>query len=188
MTNEQKVLLETRYKQFYVKGWDQLLAKLKTYGGEMIVPMPEPERHVKWLLSDGHIFDNSKITLKEGEPHRCHENAARLWAENNQLQLVTGYVLEYDGLWLQHSWCWNPDSGELIETSKPAKKYFGFVMDELEAFRFATANVPDYKMPGNATPRIFKCAAIIVKLFPKVDKSLIPLKTKAKPKRKKTKK
>jgi len=164
MNKEQKTFLKARYKQFYVIGWDELLIKLKRHGGEMIVPMPEPEEHVQQLLKGGRIFDNTKLILEKGESNRCHQNASRLWAENEQLQLVTGYALHQDHsgspaeLWRQHSWCWNPNTGKLIETTVPAKKYFGVAMDEFSALRFAINNVPEYDDPKYVPRRVEKRA------------------------------
>jgi len=161
MNKNQSTTLKVRYKQFYVEGWDKLLIKLKKHGGEMIVPMPEPPEHVQWLLDDGRIFDSTKLKLKKGEPRRCHENASWIWAENEQLQLVTGYALDGDDkLWMQHSWVWNPSKGQLIETIVPKKKYFGAALNDVQALKFAFENVPDFtdpkKIPQPMLKRVLK--------------------------------
>jgi hypothetical protein len=145
MTPEQKTYLEKRYKQFYVKGWDELLIKLKAHGGDMILPENEPESHVQWLLKDGRVFDTTKLLLQVGEPDECHTNTGRIWAQNEQLQLVIGYALfKGEELWRKHSWLWNPNTGELVETTRQAEKYYGVVLQDITAFNFVMEHVPEF--------------------------------------------
>ncbi len=147
-------LLKTQYKKLYVKGWDELLIKLKKHGGEMLVPMPEPEEDVERLLDRGRIFDTRKLKLAPGQPNKCHHNVSRLWAVNAQMQLVTGYSLT-DNLWVQHSWLWDLTTDELIETTDPRVKYFGAVLSEDEAHLFAWETVPEFHDAEKQPPRIW---------------------------------
>jgi hypothetical protein len=146
-------LLKAQYKRHYVKGWDELLSKLKKHGGEMFVPMPEPEEDVQRLLTKGRIFDRTKLKLAPGQPNKCHHNVSRLWAVNAQMQLVTGYSLT-DNLWVQHSWLWDLTTDELIETTDSRDKYFGAVLSEDEAHQFACETVLEFQDPAKQPPRI----------------------------------
>jgi hypothetical protein len=154
MNMKQKQELETRYKQIHVKGWDELLVKLKAYGGEMLNPTPEPEEHVRWLLEDGRLFDNTKLKLQQGEPDSSHKNACRLWAPNAQMRLVTGYALDNDEVWKKHSWLWDLSTNELIETTEPFEKYFGVVLTSEQALLFAWPIVPEFWHPATRPLRI----------------------------------
>ncbi len=141
MNKRKKAFLKAQYKKLYVRGWDELLVKLKEHGGEMILPQPEPEEDVQRLLNKGRIFDRAKLKLALGQPNKCHHNVSHLWAANLQMQLVTGYSLS-DKLWCQHSWLWDLSTDELIETTaEPREKYFGAVLTEEEAHRFAWETV-----------------------------------------------
>jgi hypothetical protein len=188
MTKEQKAFLETRYKQFYVKGWDELLIKLKAHGGEMIVPMPENELRVLQLLKYGRVFEGVKIKVKKGKPNKCHENASRLWAESEHLQLVRGYALHDDGLWRQHSWTFDPKTGEIIETTEPATKYFGVVFSDVQAFQYVIENVPGDDIPKKVSRRMDKCADNIIERYSEAAKFLHPQMGETKIARKKAKK
>jgi len=68
----------------------------------------------------------------------CHENASRLWREDHENRLVTGYALSKDGTWRQHSWC--ERDGRIIETTLQRIRYWGMEMRGEEAARFAFAN------------------------------------------------
>ena len=157
MDKTQLAFLEARFTQFYVQGWDELLAKLKSHGGKMLVPMPEPAEHVQWLLNDGRIFNTSNLKLQLGEEGRCHENASRIWAEAEGLHLVTGYALDLDGeLWSLHSWVWDPATDAIIETTEARKQYFGVVLNDNQALKFTFENVENYSDPSNVPPLLAK--------------------------------
>lgn len=146
MTTKQKHHLEACYKRLYVEGWDELLVKLKAHGGEMLDPMPEPAERVQLLLSGGRAFDRTRFTLRLCEEGNSHMNAGRIWAENSNFLLVTGYALT-KALWKQHSWVWDPSPGEYIETTQAHEKYFGVVLNDGQAIDFTLANVPEYEFP-----------------------------------------
>lgn len=69
----------------------------------------------------------------------CHRNAAVLWERNiHDTTLYTGYCLDDDGLWRQHSWV--AKCGRLIETTSKRKKYYGIVLKDQSALRFFLGN------------------------------------------------
>jgi hypothetical protein len=85
-------------------------------------------------------------------------NAAELWAQDHErCKLVTGYALGDDDpkrrklvtgyalgddRWRQHSWC-RDDKG-LIETTVKCDKYFGAVLDDVEAIFFWLCQLTAY--------------------------------------------
>ena len=116
--------------------------KLLAQGGTRLVYRLEPD--LEPLLRRGEVFDEL-VELVPGELHTCHANAARLWQENREaLALVTGYALSEDGLWRQHSWVMRKqptaEQCRLIETTVKRVKYFGFLLNEVEAEAFLRMN------------------------------------------------
>jgi TPR repeat protein len=137
-----KYFLKTEFRRQYVEGWNELLIKLKAQGGEMMVPLYEPASHVQWMLEEGRTFDSTKLRLDKGDPNFCHQNVVKLWAKSEELQICKGYGLDGE-LWHQHSWLWNPSTGEMIETTAPFDKYFGSVLNDFQTLQFVTDLVPE---------------------------------------------
>jgi hypothetical protein len=78
------------------------------------------------------------VKMRRGEPHRCHGNAADLWAHGTEkCQLVTGYALA-GGVWLSHSWV--VEDKNLYETAEPFDRYFGAALGPLLAWKFWVEN------------------------------------------------
>jgi len=76
--------------------------------------------------------------LEEQEASACHQNVANA-ALGGRGTIVTGYSLSDDGLWREHSWLFDPAIArafELVETTTPRLRYFGFILnaDELRGF------------------------------------------------------
>jgi hypothetical protein len=147
----QRRFLESRFRKCYVKGWKALLRKLRSYGGEMMVPQAEQPEDVQRLLKHGQEFSPRRIVVKptkgrhlffDGE---CHGNTARFWAHFEGYDMVTGYALVDDCLWWQHSWLWSPLNKCVIETRFRCKKYFGAILYGDDALRFAMAHEPEYR-------------------------------------------
>lgn len=179
MNKKQKQLPKTPHEIHDVEGRDELPIKLKQHGGEGIVPVPEHEEHVKMPLKYGRLFDCSKLLFVKGEPRRCHQNTSGLWAENKHLHIVTGYALRepHPGstaeLWSPHSWCWDPGRRRLIETTVPAKKYFGVELNDFQALQFVIDNVPWYDDPKYQSTRIRKCAFAFLQQLVKQEDSFL---------------
>ena len=91
---------------------------------------------VRWIITNGRIFDTTKIKFQTGKIGGSHENSARIWVASDNLQLVRGYALCDGELWHQHSWLWNPSTGELIETTMQYDKYFGTILENAQLLFF----------------------------------------------------
>jgi hypothetical protein len=111
--------------------------KLLAIAGEQVVLMPEP--HAAPLVDRGCLYSPRGMRLVRGERHRCHSNAARLWAVQRKagFQIVTGWALSGD-VWFQHSWGLLHD--RIIETTERCNAYFGVALDDTESLRFWFAN------------------------------------------------
>jgi hypothetical protein len=105
------------------------------------------------MLQRGELFGH-RVRLRQGDPHRCHANAAGLWARDiDRLQLVSGYASR-DDLWVAHSWVL--EGKTLLETTCKFERYFGFLLTPIEAHKFFFENVIDHEFPdASAIPESF---------------------------------
>ncbi len=86
--------------------------------------------------------DPKRVRLSRGRACDCHGNASRLWLKHpDRLSIVTGYALSYDDpMWLRHTWAYDNERRQVIETTTPRQLYFGTVLPNQLAARFAAAN------------------------------------------------
>jgi hypothetical protein len=111
---------------------------------------PDAER----IVAAGQLFD-CPVRLKRGRAHRCHVNAARLWARDpHACRLMTGYALS-GGCWRSHSWV--AAGGRILETTTKAERYFGIALTDAEALDFFCDNVvdPEYPRAADVPPGYF---------------------------------
>jgi hypothetical protein len=129
--------------------FEYLAAKLLAVGGERVFPQPEP--HLDALLGRGQVFKRKNRRWVRGRLHNCHTNAALYYARHYALdyggacEIVTGYGLDNDGDWSQHSWLW--DGKRIIETNADHQVYFGTILTHSEARRFVVAQIV-FRLPG----------------------------------------
>lgn len=146
---EQKKFLEDRNAGYVKdprggKGLAKLREKLLSIGGEEVCLQFEDD--LKNLMKRGRVFPSTGAKMSKGEPCHCHTNCCALWdANKNQTQIVVGWGLSADGIWRQHTFCWQPASGHprrgrVIETTQKRVIYFGFKLSRREAKEFCGAN------------------------------------------------
>jgi hypothetical protein len=122
-----------------------LEAKLLAIGGTGVV-WQDHEPHLALLVASGRLFEES-VTLKKGRKSQCHTNAAGMWSRDvDYNQLATGYALNDDGLWRQHSWVISGKT--LYETTTPRTKYFGVILEGTPAMDFWFTNYVMVEFPG----------------------------------------
>lgn len=117
----------------------------------VVVPiLREEEAELQALLTRGHFLPGMDVLLFKMENSACHRNAADLWLSGREpgcqsqaagCTLMSGYALSDDNLWRQHSWVVTKE-GQLVETTTPRSRYFGYVLEGEEAEAFAWANWP----------------------------------------------
>lgn len=106
---------------------------LKCGGHETCFAWEEPD--LDTILEKALFLSSNNAVLEEGEPSRCHANAAKLWRKDPEnTQIWTGYALSSDGMWRQHSWAVR--EGVIIETTVSRAGYFGFPLSKDEAENF----------------------------------------------------
>jgi hypothetical protein len=97
------------------------------------------EPDLESLLSRGELF-TGPVVRKPGARGRCHENTAHLWGKDvRRVKIATGYCLNDDGLWRQHSWAMK-DEG-ILETTIKRTKYYGIVLEGLDLVKFWVNNL-----------------------------------------------
>ncbi|MGV8910722.1 MAG: hypothetical protein ACOH1Y_17230 [Propionicimonas sp.] len=121
----------------YRKAWNQLAKNLLKHGGELVCPPGEPEAHLALLLGDLQVWAGP-VDMFEGRANGCHANCAGLWLDGWAQTIATGYALSNDGLWRQHTWCF--DEQGLVETTEARDKYVGVELTDVDTLRFVAAN------------------------------------------------
>ena len=126
MNATQKTLLKLALKSNpYLKS---LLKTLLSYGGDVAClwkPNPIPNKSfVKQLLSYAQIKNGRKAKLIKMEANNCHGNSYAM-SQKKGMVWMTGYALSSDGVWRPHSWCWDSNKNQNIETTVRRVKYFG---------------------------------------------------------------
>lgn len=144
--SDQGFTIDVRYE-------DEKLEKLKkeilSYGGEAVV-LPRADEYADRLTNSGKFEMGADADLIEGLPIQCHANSAVNFLERGH-HIVTGYALSEDGVWRQHTWNKDKESGRIIETTVPRLAYYGYQLDPGEEAKFADENpqsAPLYK-PGD---------------------------------------
>lgn len=118
------------------KLWSPLKKKLLAIDGERVI-WPGADPHLAQLVSEGRLF-HEPVTVRRGEPHRCHENTAKLWGKDTaHIQIATGYALIED-TWITHSWALR--EGRLVDSIGKWDKYYGVVLDQDQAIQFFFGN------------------------------------------------
>ena len=116
----------------------QLVDILLKNDGQFVV-LPRIEEDLNALIKRG-TFYGKPIKHIKGEPCHCHSNVSRLF-EKDICQIVTGYAMPTDDpAWRQHTWGFDVNNHILYETTSNYKKYFGVLLSEKEARKFAREN------------------------------------------------
>ena len=122
---------------------DSLKDILLGIGGYAVI-LPGIEEDIVSLLSNGSLKDDVDydIVMVPGKPIQCHENAAFLYdCAPYRYELWTGYGMSDDGIWRQHSWCFEQASQSIIETTEQRMLYFGFHLEDEAADYFVYNNL-----------------------------------------------
>jgi hypothetical protein len=111
--------------------------KLLSYGGTRVAETYEED--LDKLLLRGEFFEPDEITVRKMTSSKCHRNCADVYNKNKDLRLVTGWAL-LDDVWVQHSWLYDNEYNEIIETTEHRDVYFGFILNSDESDEFCDLN------------------------------------------------
>jgi hypothetical protein len=117
--------------------FNTLKDKLIKYGGDNVTETYEED--MDKLLIRGELFNPYDVVIVKMTPNKCHRNCADIYKDNKNLKIVTGWAL-LDKVWDQHSWLYDVEYNEIIETTKFRDKYFGFILNNEEAKEFCFNN------------------------------------------------
>jgi len=117
-----------------------LQQRLLSFAGSVVCF--DSEQHLFFdILNAGVFLYGEDAMLVPGVASNCHESSAIIWrGGQDDLVLMTGYALGFDGKWYRHSWCAFEETGKVIETTQNMAAYFGFVLDDLESDDFYDLN------------------------------------------------
>lgn len=118
----------------------ELIRKILAFGGGEVM-LAFPEEDLDELKSRGVFLYGHSASLRRMRASACHWNAAALWRQSPAKYIImTGYALSLDGLWRQHSWCIDRESGNPVETTTLRLAYFGFLLNDQEADAFSQSH------------------------------------------------
>ena len=87
-------------------------------------------------MLSGQIWDGEEAIIEEEMPAGlCHNNSIKVWVEQENIKICTGYALS-DDRWIRHTWIIDGEGN--IHECTPIKrdKYFGAILNEEEAEKF----------------------------------------------------
>jgi hypothetical protein len=115
-----------------------LRALLLSFGGHEVC-LPETDNKAENILGRGQFWYGDRLYKTSGKTNQSPSNSANFWYKNqNKAVVCTGYALDENGIWKQHTWCVEPRTlrSRIIETTQKKVAYFGFAMTEIEAVEF----------------------------------------------------
>jgi hypothetical protein len=128
----------------------ELDSKLLALGGQRVARWPVEDRptaqsEAAELLVRGVVF-TLPVQRRRGKPNRCYSNAAGIWGDDiERYKLVIGYALAR-GVWREHSWV--VDEKWRYETTVVAEKYYGMILNPMEAVKFWWSTYLPERYPG----------------------------------------
>lgn len=125
-----------------IKNKEQILInKLLSFDGKYVKIGLEEEYELDRMINNGIIFENKIIILK-GEFGRCHRNVATKYRnlKNKNFKIATGYALNDEHIWIQHSWGLDKNNILIETTGNKYLKYYGYILDKDESDDFCFYN------------------------------------------------
>ena len=144
MSGRPNVFNDCTGEAMVARHWTVMAEILLKLGGDEAV-RPDSDPQIAKVLERGSLQEGRQVR-RLGQPHQCHANSSELWLRSHgELLLCTGYALNEQRSWLQHSWCvavGGPGEPVIFETTDPDwARYFGIMLDEAESFAVAMANI-----------------------------------------------
>ena len=124
-------------KTFESYNFNPLKEKLLKYGGERVADTHEED--LDKLLTRGELFEPDEVVVRRMTPSKCHRNCSDVYKKNKNLKIVTGWAL-LDNVWVQHTWLYDNEYNEIIETTEWRERYFGFILNKEESDEFCYSN------------------------------------------------
>lgn len=124
-------------KMIDTNNFNTLKEKLLKYGGDRVAETYEED--LDKLINRGELFEPDEVVVRKMTPSRCHRNCADVYKKNKSLKIVTGWSL-LDKVWIQHTWLYDNEYNEIIETTKWRELYFGFILNKEESDEFCYSN------------------------------------------------
>ena len=106
-----------------------MMDRLLSFGGEAVCfDVNQPFFHE--VEQFGQLWHGYAAVMKNMTPGRCHWNSAHVADNNVGYRFCTGYALNADGIWYNHSWCVtkNRMGTRTVETTGPRVMYYGYVL------------------------------------------------------------
>ena len=87
-------------------------------------------------MLSGQVWDGEEAIIEEEMPAGlCHNNSIKVWIEQDNIKICTGYALS-DDRWIRHTWIVDGDGNIHECTPVKREKYFGAILNKEEAEKF----------------------------------------------------
>lgn len=118
-----------------------LIKHILSFAGEMVCMAHGFDSDLKPLLEYGVFTYGEDSLIINGKPSDCHANASKYFIKNKENALImTGYALNKDGMWRQHTWCVDKENYQILETTSERFAYYGIAYDESNSLIFSKNN------------------------------------------------
>lgn len=104
---------------------EPLKEKLFEIGGEGVVIL-SGTKEVSKLVKHGVLFDGTDARLWKLKVRGCHENTDWIVEKYPHFFGYTGYALSLDGVWRYHSFAFDTDRNQILETTEKRLAYFAY--------------------------------------------------------------
>ncbi len=104
--------------------YEGLKKQLLANGGEAVILMGRLDNYDE-LVTKGFFRRGNEAKKIGGVQGFCHTNSEALAKKYPHYRKVTGFALDEDGVWRDHSWVINDRLDEILETTTIRKVYFG---------------------------------------------------------------
>jgi len=125
---DRRIFLSKRLREFSksqpeLRELRRILLKL---GGEELIPPPDRDPMTNFLIDFGIVFAGPVVPRLNG--HRELRHLARIWTRRlyGIVGIGTGYALDGDGFWREHSFGILREG--VLEIMAPKQKYFGLLL------------------------------------------------------------
>lgn len=140
--------LEHHMKKEDIEMMQAIQKKLFDFAGEEVcLAFFNPKsRSNQLFLKYARYVSKENIEASEYLPSRmCHSNASYVSSIDPSVDVFTGFYMDKQGMWREHTWGFSSKTGNIIEATREEHCYFGYNLSEIEGEeeRFIQENLTD---------------------------------------------
>lgn len=136
------------------KDFSELESLLLSEGGDRVIDTFEEDLDALLERGEFHHPEDFDYQILKMNPSQCHQNSVSFYKNfindvdedglrNNseeEIEIVTGWALSDNGMWVQHTWVMLLIDNILIETTEERDMYYGIYLRGEELIKFIDEN------------------------------------------------